>query len=62
MRTTVLALFVFINVSFYSLAQNWFPTEVGNKLLQKSTVYNVLGNVRHFYLIEIKREDRKSVV
>ena len=52
----VLFLIPMILVCQYSIAQNWFPTEVGNKLLQKATVYGVWGNVRHFYLIEIKKD------
>lgn len=54
MRTKIIP-FVVLILSSFSLAQNWFPLEVGNKILGRYVYYN-LFEVVDYYMISIEKD------
>ena len=56
MRTLILSTLIFVTLSIISLAQNWFPLEVGNKSMSRLS-YNYMGaQIVIFYYTEVNAD------
>jgi hypothetical protein len=52
MRTLILSTLIFVTFSFSSLAQNWFPLEIGNKSMSRYAYFYV-GSHCDYYFIDV---------